>query len=455
MFGKKTSIAHGFISVVILWIVFNINFCVAASQKVLNEKDGSCEVLEEYKIQDDSCKVNGSKTEPNNWVDFVCEPVIKYSPVDWEKVPYDAFPKAFDSWAKFKKDMDEKHGTKISILLDDHHQHILNGPGTREGRNIFWWNLTVKQYLWDCGNLVFKARGGSGTSEGNPPNGITPLVGSRLNLDWAAYETELVYIANLYLEQKFCDKKLMIALGKITFPSFFDENKVAGWDFFSHSLARNQAFPHRYHTIGALGRYSVTDNLYLQAGVTDAQGIRSETGLNTTFHDEDYFQTLTEMGIKTTDEKGLEINYRFNIWYDPQPLTRYDGSGSERDNVGYGFNMDRMLTEKIGAFFRYGFNDGRVRKFEHCWSFGGTWKGIDPARQKDILGFGFAQGITHQDFRTANNATRTETILEAYYRIFINEWCSLTLDIQTLLNPGTNSNNDTGVISGFRLKILL
>ncbi len=455
MFNKSTNTSRMSISLSILWFIFGLSFCAVAEQNDPNEQDGSCEVLGERVIQDDSCSVSGSNEQPDNWVDFISRPIIKYSPVDWEKVPYDSFPEALESWAEFKKNMEEKNGTTIGILLDDHHQHILNGPGARKGRNIFWWNLTVQQHLWECGNLVFKVRGGSGTSEGNPPNGITPLVGSGLNLDWAAYETELVYIANLYLEQMFWNKKLMVALGKITFPNFFDENKVAGWDFFSHSLVRNQAFPHRYHTIGALGRYNITDSLYLQAGVTDAQGIRSETGLNTTFHDEDYFQTLTEIGIKTADSKGLESNYRFNIWYDPQPLARYDGSGSERDNAGYGFNMDRMLTERLGAFFRYGWNDGRVRRFEHCWSIGGTWKGIDPARERDTLGFGVAQGITHQDFRAANNATRTETILEAYYKIFINDWCSLTLDIQTLLNPGTNSNNDTGVISGFRLKVLL
>ena len=111
------------------------------------------------------------------------------------------------------------------------------------------------------------------------------------------------------------------------------------------------------------------------------------------------------------------------------------------------------MTEKVGAFFRYGRDDGRVRTFSHYWSVGGTWKGPDPAREKDIIGFGVGQGFTHLDYRRANNATHTETILEAYYKIHITDWCSLALDIQTLFNPGTNANNDTAVIPGFRLKM--
>jgi hypothetical protein len=167
------------------------------------------------------------------------------------------------------------------------------------------------------------------------------------------------------------------------------------------------------------------------------------------------FITMAEMGIKTNNSQGFEGNYRFDLWYNPQPLTRYDGKNPERDTVGVGFSFDQMLTKKIGAFCRYGWDDGRVRKFSNCRSLGGTWKGPDPAREKDVLGFGVAQGITHHDFRRSmNNASRTETLFETYYKIHLTDFCSLTLELQILLNPGTNSTNDTGVISGFRLKII-
>ena len=211
------------------------------------------------------------KTKPNFFEDFVYtfRPRIKFSPIDEPGVEADVLPNWLKSWKDFRKQMEERYGTSINILLDDHHQHILNGPGSRRGRNIFWWNLTVKQKLWEDGKLIFKARGSN--TDGNPPNGITPLVGPKLNLDWAAYEMELAYIANLYIEQKLMNDKLLVAAGKMTFPDYFDENKVAGWDFFSHSLARNQVFIHKYHTIGALGRYDFSDKFYVQAGITDVQ----------------------------------------------------------------------------------------------------------------------------------------------------------------------------------------
>jgi hypothetical protein len=424
-----------------LWLIFGLSLQVLAEEKGRSKQTYSSAAQSESE----------SKRDSANWMDLIFGPILKYSPADMV-APYVILPDTLESWKKFKKDMEEKYGTSIGITLDDHHQQILNGPGARKGRNIFWWNLTVEQKLWEGGKLICKARGS--TSDGNPPHGITSLVGPKLNLDWAAYETAFLYLANLYLEQKLFNDKLLIALGKLTFPAYFDENKVAGWDFFSHSLAKNQMFPHKYHTIGILGRYNLSDNLYVQAGITDAQGIRSETGLNTAFRGEDYFITMGEVGIKTKNSKELEGNYRFNLWYDPQPLTRHDGGGSERDTVGFGVNFDQALTKKLGAFFRYGWDDGRVRTFSNYWSLGGTYKGPIPARDKDILGFGVGQGITHQDYRNAKNATHTETIFEVYYKIRITEWCSLTLDIQTLLNPGLNASNDTAVIPGVRVKMV-
>jgi carbohydrate-selective porin OprB len=162
---------------------------------------------------------------------------------------------------------------------------------------------------------------------------------------------------------------------------------------------------------------------------------------------------LGELGIKTKNDKGLEGNYRFDLWCDPEPLTKWEGS-SQRDTVGYGISFDQMLSEKVGAFLRYGWNDGRVRTFSNYWSLGGTWTGPLPARSKDVLGFGFGQGITSYDYREAKDATHTESIFEAYYKIYVTEWCSLTLDLQTLLNPGTNSHNDTSVIPGIRVKMV-
>jgi hypothetical protein len=360
----------------------------------------------------------------------------------------------FEAWKKMKKDLEETTGTSFALTLDNHAQDVLNGPGEGHQRNLFWWNLTVTQKLWKDAKLITRVRGSSNAhgQDYPPPHGIYPVVQPKLNLDWMWSETTWIYVANLYVEQKLWNKKVTISIGKINAPLLYDVNEVAGWDFLSHSLAKNQAFPHKYHTIGAVVRYDITNWLYAQAGAIDARGVRSEMGTNTAFSSPSRWQSMYEAGIKTSIA-GRQGNYRFDLWNDPTPLNRWDGHGSEHSTYGFGLNFDQMITDKLGAFFRYGLTDGDVRTFGNTWSLGATYKGLLPGREKDVLGVGFCQGITSDSYRDAKHAAATESLFETYYKIQVTEWCTIYPDLQILLNPGTNSSNDVGVIAGIRVKL--
>jgi carbohydrate-selective porin OprB len=63
-------------------------------------------------------------------------------------------------------------------------------------------------------------------------------------------------------------------------------------------------------------------------------------------------------------------------------------------------------------------------------------------------------GPASDDYRDVKNASHSETILESHYKIQVCQWVSVTLDCQVLLNPGTNSDNETAVIPGSRLKLV-
>jgi len=355
------------------------------------------------------------------------------------------------AWGQVKKDIEKTTGTTFAICVDNNTAFILNGRGEGHQRNLLWWNMTVGQTLWKDAKLVARVRGSMTHDHDEPPHGVYPLIRPKQNLDWRWAETECLYLANLYLEQRLLDGKLLVAVGKINAPLFFDTNEVAGWDFLSHSLARNQAYPHKYHTIGAVVRYDPLDWLYVQAGVVDAEGRRSEMGTNTAFHGHCWYQSMYEVGFKTLIA-GMKGNYRFELWHDPTPLNTYEDGGRKRDNVGFGTSFDQMITDKLGVFVRYGYNERDVRTFSNCWSLGATYKGLIPGRDKDVLGFGFAQGISGDDYRRATHATASESLFETYYKIQVTNWLTIYPDVQVLLNPGTR-DEDVSVVGGLRVKL--
>ncbi len=378
------------------------------------------------------------------------------------KVPVDMFWRVRDetedatrvwrgAWGDLKTKIKETTGTEIDGTIDNNTRFLINGVGQGHMRNLFWWNMTAKQNLWKDAELVARVRGCTDGTGGEPSHGIYHFITPKQNLDWHWGETECLYLANVVLKQRLLDKKLLIAVGKINEVIYFDTNNVAGFDFLSFHLARNASFPHRPHTIGSVVRYDVADWLYVQAGLIDDEGIRSEMGTNTAFHGECRWQSMYEAGVKTKIG-GREGNYRVDVWHDPTPLARHDGTGSERDNVGFGMSFDQMITDQLGLFFRYGFNHGDVHTFCSTWSVGGTYSGLIPGREKDVLGIGFAQGITSGEYQSANNATPSESLFEAYYKLWVNDWISVYPDVQVLLNPGTR-DEDVVVVGGLRVKL--
>ncbi|HOF17480.1 MAG TPA: carbohydrate porin, partial [Phycisphaerae bacterium] len=340
-------------------------------------------------------------------------------------------------------------GTEVCICTETVSQVILNGSGENKNRTVFFWDLGVTQKLWTGAKLVVHTRGGTGRGPGHLiAGGGSPM----LNINHKAGEPEAIYISHLFLEQKLFDNKLTVSAGKLDYGDFFDTNEAASWNFTSYALARNPLIPTPWHALGAVVRYDPTDWLYVQAGVFDAQASGTETGLNTAFHDEDYTVSMYEAGLR--HKWGERVgNYRFILWYDPQPHSRIDGNGSERDDLGFALSFDQQVTDKITAFLRYGWANEHVRNNRQFWNVGFTWQGPIAARPADDLGFSVGQTITGHDYRKANGATSSETLFETYYRIRFTEWLALSPNVQVMIHPGASPDNDVAVMAGLRLTV--
>jgi porin len=350
-----------------------------------------------------------------------------------------------------KEALEASWGTRFSLYIDATSQTALNGPGEGRSRTVFFWQFSLRQQLRGGAAptaIEVHARGGSG-------RGLDGLVGGncaapRCGTNWTAGEGRCVYVSHLFVEQKLLDERLTLWLGKIDWGDYFDTNAAGSWNFLSYSLARNPLIPAPWHAIGAVVRYDALDWLYVQAGVFDAEAVGTETGLATAFGGEDYTVGLFEFGLRPSFA-GLGGNYRFYMWYDPQPLARNDGGGNVRDDVGFGLSFDQQLTASVTAFCRYGFAHHEARQVEHFWSVGAVWKGPVASRPADELGVGVGQSRLSPSYRRAEGLGPRETLFEAYYRIQLTSWVSLSPDVQVILDSGGSTSNDVAVIAGLRL----
>jgi carbohydrate-selective porin OprB len=147
-----------------------------------------------------------------------------------------------------------------------------------------------------------------------------------------------------------------------------------------------------------------------------------------------------------------EGNYRLYGWYAGYNHSKLDSDrnpidGKKDKGWGVGVSADQQITQMIGLFGRFGWNNDDVYVVQWEASGGVNLKGIIPGRDEDNLGLGFAALAPGDRYRQND----PEYHLELYYRIAVTENLAFTPDLQYVWNPGGDSSNDpifAGLVRG-------
>jgi high affinity Mn2+ porin len=185
----------------------------------------------------------------------------------------------------------------------------------------------------------------------------------------------------------------------------------------------------------------------------------------------------------------LELETRYSLFSLPGKLrsiawlnSAYSGSYRETLNIpafdldialtrkgrikyGYVFNLEQALTDDIGLFGRWSWNDGKTEimaftDIDASLATGLSIKGARWGRPDDVIGIGGAINALskdHRDFIAAGGlgvligdgalTYRRERIFETYYAFALNKQITLTADYQFITNPAYNA--DRGPVSVF------
>lgn len=133
-------------------------------------------------------------------------------------------------------------------------------------------------------------------------------------------------------------------------------------------------------------------------------------------------------------------------------LSRHPGT----PKYGLGLNAQQPLTRDLGAFLRWGWNDGKTESWifteiDRTLSLGLQMKGRAWQRSQDVVGLAWVNsGILrdHLDYLAAGGSGfilgdgrlqySPERILESYYSVRLRRIFFLTVDYQWAQNPGYN-----------------
>ncbi|MBU3911916.1 MAG: carbohydrate porin [Candidatus Omnitrophica bacterium] len=141
---------------------------------------------------------------------------------------------------------------------------------------------------------------------------------------------------------------------------------------------------------------------------------------------------------------GRNGNYRIIGWLSDREHTKWQDSTSAKEKAyGFGLSLDQELTDVLGIFMRYGWQDpdvylnGEAFSLEQAWSAGIQLKGRLWNREDDMLGLALGQVTPSGEYKKAgsNLSAKDEGHFEAYYNYKVNEHLTLTPDLQVIWNP--------------------
>ena len=153
---------------------------------------------------------------------------------------------------------------------------------------------------------------------------------------------------------------------------------------------------------------------------------------------------------------GRDDNFRFIGWLSDKDHTKWlDAVQTDEKGFGFGVSFDQELSDALGIFFRYDWQDPNVHisgqnfSLEYAVSAGLQLRGGIWGREDDVFGLAYGHIFTSDDYReSAYVAAKSENHLELYYNVKVNKYLTISPDFQAIWRPfGRDAANGSEAIT--------
>ncbi|WP_163886822.1 carbohydrate porin [Aliiruegeria sabulilitoris] len=295
------------------------------------------------------------------------------------------------------------------------------------------------------GSLVFKFEnrhryGNVAVTDFGPELGYAGLVSS-------VFSDQGWRTTHLYWEQNFAEGRGVAYVGWLDVTDYVDVYALASpWQGFS-----NLAFQTGSGTIGglpdgALGAaagYFLNDNIYVAAGVADANADAADphAGWDTLFNQGETFKSF-EIGWTTGQKARFVNNAHLTFWQ----IDEREEAGTPEGH-GVAFSVSQIVGEHWFPFLRGGWSDGGGSLYETALSTGFGYS-QDPSRS--ILGAGINWSRPNEE--TFGAVLDDQITVEVFQKWQLTEGFELTPSIQIIQNPAFNPDEDMIALFGLRFR---
>jgi porin len=353
--------------------------------------------------------------------------------------------KTLKPWFDWKGGVAKKTGLGFSLDYQALYQKASTSPGEDEAAGGIFrfygsWTLLGREG-GSTGSLVFKVENRHDLGTDIVPQNLgfeTGYLGIPGTM-FSAYARDGWGLTNLYWQQKFWDGKLNFLLGQVDATDYLDIygliNPLTAFGNLSFSTNPTIAAPNQ--GFGAALGVMATDNVYVIAGIADANGDPTEPdkSAESFFEDNEYF-THAEIGWVSSFERRYFDNVHLTYWH----VDEREEAGVP-DGWGLAFSATKFIDDKWMPFFRAGWSDGEAPLLNGMVSIG---VGRYFSKRNDLVGLGVSWG------EPAPDDLDDQWTSELFYRLQVAQNLALTPSVQWVANPALNPEEDSLFFFGIR-----
>ena len=355
-----------------------------------------------------------------------------------------------------------------------------------------WSNsLYLNARLWEGGEVYYNPEllQGFGLNDTVGAGGFPSGEAQKSNFPYPHYNTSRLFLRQTFgfggeqeelasgpgqLSGKVDVSRLTVQAGKFAVLDVFDGNSYAKdtrKDFMNWSMWAPGAFDYSADKVGLT--YGATAELNqkqwaLRSGYFLMQSVSNANNFDTKVFERGTYALELETRFSLFSQPGklrtiAWLNSAFSGSYREtlnNPAFNLDIAQTRTGRIKYGYvvSLEQALTDEVGVFGRWSWNDGKTEimaftDIDASLSLGASIKGTRWGRPDDVVGIGGAINALsrdHRDFIAAGGLGpligdgqlnyQPERILESYYAYALNKQLTLTGDYQLITNPAYNAD---------------
>jgi len=365
---------------------------------------------------------------------------------------FDSLKRQLKPYFDWKSRLAEDHGFTIGA---DYTAAIFDasaGPGETTAAGAVFrlfgaWKLLEREEAANGGSLVWKVENRHALGTDATPSNLGFQIGYA-GLIGPIYSDPRWQLTNLYWKQSWSEGQTNVVAGIVDSTDYLNIYALINpWTAFSNlTFLFDATIPGPNQGLGAAFGTMLSDTTYLVGGITDANGdpTRPEDMLSS-FFDEAEFFTHVELGLVDSFDRRYFDNTHVTLWHADERE-----QASTADGWGAAFSFTRFVDDRWMPFLRAGYAKDGGSVLETSLAAG---LGYYRANSRDLFGLGLAVGQPNES--TFAPDLEEQYTAELFYRIQLSEAFAVTPDVQFIVNPALNQDEDQIVVLGLRGRLAL